>query len=169
MVVYQDEPRELQERALAVRALHQAYRDLDASWLRGLLYWKLSSHDYHEDDDTQELLELMAAQVQEQLGEEFHLKKTPKILTIEGNLDPLTPQRIKELWAAFDPAAVGWQGWLNHYVADLQWVADQPDDTLRGEAAQRRLWKLTGLGTAGGRGCTVERAKGRQITTRDRR
>lgn len=63
--------------------------------------------------------------------------------------EALPPHRLEELWAAFDPAAVGWQGWLDHYVADLTWVHEQDTAALRSEAGQRRLWKLTGLGTAG--------------------
>ena len=49
VVVWQDEPKQPLERALAVRALFDAHRQLERPFLRGILYWKLSSHDYHED------------------------------------------------------------------------------------------------------------------------
>ncbi|MEM8993372.1 MAG: hypothetical protein AAGF23_01145 [Acidobacteriota bacterium] len=50
-VVWQDEPKELRERALAIRALRQSHAELEEPFLRGILYWKLSSHDYHGDDE----------------------------------------------------------------------------------------------------------------------
>ena len=46
-VVWREQPDDLEERALAVRALDEAHRALPAPFLRGILYWKLSSHDYH--------------------------------------------------------------------------------------------------------------------------
>ena len=49
MVVWTEQPDDLEERALAVRALHTAHRELGAPFLRGILWWKLSSHDYHRD------------------------------------------------------------------------------------------------------------------------
>lgn len=48
---------------------------------------------YDEMDEYQELMEIMAAQVQKELGEEFMLRKTPKVLTISGDLS-----RITENW-----------------------------------------------------------------------
>ncbi len=30
-----------------MRALHQAHSELERPFLEGILYWKLSSHDYH--------------------------------------------------------------------------------------------------------------------------
>lgn len=52
VVVWQDQPVRPYERALAVRALHAAHGRLDDPFLRGILYWKLSSHDYHLDDES---------------------------------------------------------------------------------------------------------------------
>lgn len=48
VIVWRDQPDDREERALAVRALHQAHAGLRAPFLRGILYWKLSSHEYHE-------------------------------------------------------------------------------------------------------------------------
>lgn len=48
LIVWRDQPEDKEERALAVRALHQAHSELPRPLLRGILYWKLSSHDYHE-------------------------------------------------------------------------------------------------------------------------
>ena len=48
LIVWRDQPEDKEERALAVRALHQAHSELPQGFLRGILYWKLSSHDYHE-------------------------------------------------------------------------------------------------------------------------
>lgn len=47
LVIWQDQPVDLEERALAVRALHQAHEELEEPFLRGLLYWKLSSEPVH--------------------------------------------------------------------------------------------------------------------------
>jgi len=51
LVVWQDQPEDRSERALAVRALHQALKELQAPFLEGILYWKLSSHPWHWDDE----------------------------------------------------------------------------------------------------------------------
>jgi len=45
---------------------------------------------YEEEEDSQELMELMAKQVQENLGEDLILRKTPKVLTISGDLAQYT-------------------------------------------------------------------------------
>ncbi|KAG7344276.1 hypothetical protein IV203_022284 [Nitzschia inconspicua] len=45
---------------------------------------------YGTNEEYAELMEIFAKQVQEQLGEEFQLRKTPKVLTISGGLDKIT-------------------------------------------------------------------------------
>jgi hypothetical protein len=45
---------------------------------------------YGTHEEYAELMEIFATQVQEQLGEEYHLRKTPKVLTISGGLDKIT-------------------------------------------------------------------------------
>jgi len=45
---------------------------------------------YEDNEEYAELMEIFAGQVQEQLGEEFKLRKTPKVLTISGGLDKIT-------------------------------------------------------------------------------
>ncbi|MCG8455631.1 MAG: hypothetical protein MI919_05065, partial [Holophagales bacterium] len=52
VIVWREEPEDFRERALAVGALHQAHRELEDPFLQGILYWKLSSHDYHYDDES---------------------------------------------------------------------------------------------------------------------
>ncbi len=47
LVIWQDQPVDLEERALAVRALRHAHEGLDEPFLRGLLYWKLSTEPAH--------------------------------------------------------------------------------------------------------------------------
>lgn len=47
LVIWQDQPVDLEERALAVRALRQAHREMEEPFLRGLLYWKLSTEPAH--------------------------------------------------------------------------------------------------------------------------
>ncbi len=51
VVVWGEEPIRLEERAWAVRALWQAHGELEQPFLAGILYWKLSSHDYHVDEE----------------------------------------------------------------------------------------------------------------------
>ncbi|MCP3957820.1 MAG: hypothetical protein GY719_08210 [bacterium] len=51
VVVWREQPIKLEERAWAVRALWQAHAELERPFLSGILYWKLSSHDYHFDDE----------------------------------------------------------------------------------------------------------------------
>ena len=45
---------------------------------------------YQDNEEYAELMEIFAVQVQEQLGDEFRLRKTPKVLTISGGLDKIT-------------------------------------------------------------------------------
>ena len=52
VVVWRDQPERFEERAWAVRALWQAHSELEHPFLEGILYWKLSSHDYHYDDES---------------------------------------------------------------------------------------------------------------------
>ena len=51
VIVWRDQPVKLEERAWAVRALWQAHQELERPLLEGILYWKLSSHDYHRADE----------------------------------------------------------------------------------------------------------------------
>lgn len=50
IVVWREQPIDPMERALAVAGLERARRAIDFP-LRGILWWKLSSHDYHQDDE----------------------------------------------------------------------------------------------------------------------
>ncbi|MEM9553009.1 MAG: hypothetical protein AAGC60_02035 [Acidobacteriota bacterium] len=52
VIVWREQPRRLWERAVAVRALHDAHAERPDPFLRGIFYWKLSSHDYHYDDES---------------------------------------------------------------------------------------------------------------------
>jgi len=52
---------------------------------------------YDENDEYQELMEIMAAQVHQELGEDLMLRKTPKVLTISGGLSRITNNWEQEL------------------------------------------------------------------------
>eukprot|EP00535_Pseudo-nitzschia_heimii_P007136 CAMPEP_0197174318 /NCGR_PEP_ID=MMETSP1423-20130617/891_1 /TAXON_ID=476441 /ORGANISM="Pseudo-nitzschia heimii, Strain UNC1101" /LENGTH=425 /DNA_ID=CAMNT_0042623233 /DNA_START=83 /DNA_END=1360 /DNA_ORIENTATION=+ len=45
---------------------------------------------YNDNEEYAELMEIFAVQVQEQFGEDYKLRKTPKVLTISGGLDKIT-------------------------------------------------------------------------------
>ena len=45
---------------------------------------------YEDNEEYAELMEIFAGQVQDQLGDQFKLRKTPKVLTISGGLDKIT-------------------------------------------------------------------------------
>jgi hypothetical protein len=49
LVVWRDQPDRPEERALAVRALHDVHARLDDPFLEGILYWKLSTDPGHRD------------------------------------------------------------------------------------------------------------------------
>jgi len=51
MIVWEDQPIDLEERAMAVRALYYANRLVEGRPLEGILYWKLSTQPYHFDDE----------------------------------------------------------------------------------------------------------------------
>ncbi|CAJ1965335.1 unnamed protein product [Cylindrotheca closterium] len=67
---------------------------------------------YEEEEDSQELMEIMAKEVQEKLGEDLILRKTPKVLTISGDLGKYTdnwemnlmdePTPVKDLMDGMD-------------------------------------------------------------------
>lgn len=52
VIVWREEPVDREERALAIRALRRAHEEFEDPFLRGILYWKLSSHDYHVKDES---------------------------------------------------------------------------------------------------------------------
>jgi hypothetical protein len=45
---------------------------------------------YPEDDEAEEIMEIMAGQLVEHVGSDLALKRTPKVLTIQGGLDKYT-------------------------------------------------------------------------------
>ena len=49
LLIWQDQPEDLSERALALRALYEAHGELAEPMLAGLLYWKLSTIAGHQD------------------------------------------------------------------------------------------------------------------------
>ncbi len=49
LIVWQDQPEELAERALAARALYDAHQEMPEPFLRGILYWKLSTLAEHRE------------------------------------------------------------------------------------------------------------------------
>lgn len=51
LIVWEDQPIDLEERAMAVRALYRANRIVGGEPLEGILYWKLSTQPYHFDDE----------------------------------------------------------------------------------------------------------------------
>jgi hypothetical protein len=72
--------------------------DDDSNKNSEVLYIDPDDENYNENNDEhQELMEIMAAQVQEQLGEEYQLRKTPKVLTISGGLGKLTDHWERDL------------------------------------------------------------------------
>lgn len=52
---------------------------------------------YPDDDDNEELMEIMAAQLVEHVGPDLALKRTPRVLTIQGDLDQYTKNWEKEI------------------------------------------------------------------------
>lgn len=48
LVVWEDQPIDYKERALAVRALFETHASFKESPLKGILYWKLSTKEYHQ-------------------------------------------------------------------------------------------------------------------------
>lgn len=50
-----------------------------------------------DDDENEELMQIMAAQLQEHVGEDLKLKRTPRVLTISGPLDKYTKNWETEL------------------------------------------------------------------------
>jgi hypothetical protein len=55
-------------------------------------------------DENQELMELMAAQLQEQLGDAYRLRRTPRILTISGPLEEYSSNWQRDLLPPPTPA-----------------------------------------------------------------
>lgn len=62
---------------------------------------------------------------------------------------PLKPDRIRELYAAFNPEALGWTEWITASLPDMEWVQTVPLETLRSREGQTRLWAAKGFGPAG--------------------
>ncbi|MGH9465622.1 MAG: hypothetical protein ACRD0X_08230, partial [Thermoanaerobaculia bacterium] len=49
LMVWEDQPTDLTERALAVRALREVHEELGGGLLAGILYWKLSTQPSHRE------------------------------------------------------------------------------------------------------------------------
>jgi len=49
LIVWQDQPEDPEERALAVRALYDAHQEMPEKFLHGILYWKLSTLESHRE------------------------------------------------------------------------------------------------------------------------
>ena len=49
LMIWEDQPPDLEERAQAVQGLYEADREFDGEMLGGILYWKLSSEPSHLD------------------------------------------------------------------------------------------------------------------------
>lgn len=51
-----------------------------------------------DDDENKELMEIMAGALQKHLSEDLRLKRTPRVLTVEGDLDKHTNNFINEIF-----------------------------------------------------------------------
>jgi len=51
LMVWEDQPIDLDERAMALRALYVANQQVEGHPLEGILYWKLSTQSHHFDDE----------------------------------------------------------------------------------------------------------------------
>ncbi|KAL3916922.1 MAG: hypothetical protein SGILL_004955, partial [Bacillariaceae sp.] len=56
----------------------------------GLVTHNISPDSYGTNEEYAELMEIFAVKVQEQFGEKYMLRKTPRVLTISGGLDKIT-------------------------------------------------------------------------------
>lgn len=88
LVVWEEEPVDLKERALAVRALYRANRAVGEP-LAGILYWKLSTQPYHFDDEPFVLI--IHPEARDPLLEELQrFRRWSPLEEIERRLDRLT-------------------------------------------------------------------------------
>jgi len=85
--------------------------------------------NYSSDEDTQELLEIMANQLRERLGEELTLRKTPKVLTVRGGLSKITdeweqdimtrPKAVEDLLKESEPHENSMQEFIDFMKSEL--------------------------------------------------
>lgn len=73
---------------------------------------------YPDEDENEELMEIMAAQLVEQVGADLSLRRTPRVLTIQGDLEKYTENWQEELLPPPTP------------ISDLLGSDDDDDDDL---------------------------------------
>lgn len=88
-----------------------------------------------DDDDNEEIMEIMATQLHEQLSEDLALKRTPRILTIVGDLDQYT----KDWKTDLIPDSVDVKDLLDDSDEDLQFFHDFMKRELGEEEYERTM------------------------------
>jgi hypothetical protein len=88
-----------------------------------------------DDDDNEELMQIFATQLHEQIGEDLALKRTPKVLTIEGDLDNYTKNWQEEIL----PPPVDTKQLLDDSDEDLEFFHDFMKRELGMEEYERTM------------------------------
>jgi len=119
---------------------------------------------YDENEEYQELMEIMAVQVQNELGEELALRKTPKVLTISGGLSRITdtwerdllgePMRAEEMLKASslteetnDREIAEFLDFMKAELGEEEFEKTMREDPSEEDRELVKYFKVPGLGT----------------------
>jgi hypothetical protein len=114
-----------------------------------------------DDDENEELMQIMAAQLQEHVGADLKLKRTPRVLTISGPLDQYTknwetdllpePVNTDSLLDESDESLEFFQDFMKKELGEKEYLktmqgADNTDNTDELSAELLELFNVPGLG-----------------------
>jgi hypothetical protein len=116
---------------------------------------------YDDDEENQELMEIMAAQVKEQLGEELTLRKTPKVLTISGGLGKITDDWERSLMPksvsvqdlmendgdSIDEEIASFYDFMKEELGEKEFEKTMNEDMSEEDMELLNLFDISGLGT----------------------
>lgn len=117
--------------------------------------------DNQVDDESQELMEIMAAQVKEHLGDEYDLRKTPKVLTVSGGLGKITdnweqqlmpqPASVEELLKDadddVDDEIAGFYQFMKEELGEKEFEKTMKEELSEEEREFMKFFDVPGVGT----------------------
>lgn len=145
----------VQEKKKGQSQLDEAKDDIEVTYV--------DPDKYDENEEYQELMEIMAAHVQNELGEDFMLRKTPKVLTISGDLSRITdnweqgllgqPTPVEDFLKTFQIGEVSMDEDISDFMAFMRQELGEEEfeKTMREEPSDSdkelmKLFEIPGLG-----------------------
>ena len=114
---------------------------------------------YPDEDENEEIMQIMATQLVENVGEDLFLKRTPRVLTIEGDLDQYTknwqdeilpkPNSIEELMDDSDEDLQSFHDFMKKELGEEEYEKTMAETVTAEDIGDElmELFDVPGLGT----------------------